>query len=66
MAATYTCDGCGKQAPAIHYPNGSPGWHKPHDWYQRGDKDGVQDACSRKCIEKIAEKSGKTGLVLPL
>ena len=65
MSAKYTCDGCGKEAPAAFFPNGEPGWHKPVSWYQRQDKDGIQDACSRECIEKIAEKSGKTKVVLP-
>lgn len=63
MACEYTCDGCGKKQPAIHYGHGE--WQKPHNWFQRSDRDGPQDACSRECIEKIAEKSGKTKVILP-
>lgn len=66
MSATYKCDGCGKEAPAVYYPNGDLGWHKPNKWFQRSDNDGPQDACSRECIDKIAEKSGKTSVVLPI
>lgn len=65
MAAKFICDGCGKEAPAEYYPHDF-GWHKPRDWFQREDSDGVQDACCRECIKKIAEKSGKTSLVIPL
>ena len=64
MSCKYTCDGCGKEAPAIHYGHG--GWSKPYDWYQRSDEDGPQDACSRECIDRIAATSGKTGVVLPI
>lgn len=63
MACEYICDGCGKRAPA---ENNRLGYFKPHGWYQRGDKDGIQDACSRECIQKIAKKSGKTDLVAPV
>lgn len=63
MAVEYVCDGCGKREPAIHY--GRAEWHKPHNWFQRGDENGPQDACSRECIEKIAKATGKTGVVLP-
>lgn len=63
MGCKYTCDGCGKEEPAIEMPHG---FFKPHDWYQRKDEDGQQVACSRSCIEKIAAKSGKTGLVAPV
>jgi hypothetical protein len=62
MAAKIICDGCGKEEPMV-YANHN--WMKPHLWYQRSDKDGMQDACSRECIKKIAEKSGKTSVVAP-
>ena len=62
MACEFICDGCGKRRPASH--NGRD-WFKPHSWFQRSDKDGPQDACCRECIDKIAQKSGKTGVVLP-
>lgn len=64
MACKYICDGCGKEAEAVHYDR--LGWSKPPSWYQRSDKDGPQDACSRACIDKISEASGKTGVVLPI
>lgn len=63
MACEFICDGCGKRETADH--NGR-NFLKPRDWYQRSDKDGIQVACSRECVEKVAEKSGKTGIVLPV
>lgn len=63
MAVEYTCDGCGKKQMADKMPHG---WFKPRNWYQRMDEDGPQDACSRKCIKTIAEKTNKTSIVLPI
>ena len=65
MAAEFICDGCGKREPAVKQGRD---WHwgKPPKWFQRADEDGIQDACSRVCIEKIAKASGKTRVVLPL
>ena len=62
MTCRYICDGCGKEAVAIANRHD---WLKPHNWFQRSDEDGPQDACSRECIEKIAEQSGKTPCVAP-
>lgn len=64
MAAESICDGCGKRAPMEQGELGT--WHKPRLWFERSDDDGIQTACCRECIEKIAEKSGKTGCVLPV
>lgn len=64
MAAESICDGCGKRAPMEprHF-----GWCKPHNWFERMDKDGtVQTACCRECIDIIAKKTGKTNVVLPI
>ena len=63
MSVEYICDGCGKRAPATH--NGRD-WFKPHLWFQRSDEDGPQDACSRPCIDKVADETGKTPCVLPV
>lgn len=63
MACEFICDGCGKREQGI---SSGANWFKPHDWFQRSDKDGIQTACSRNCIEKISKKTGKTGLVLPV
>jgi hypothetical protein len=63
MGAEIICDGCGKRAP-MDWAHGN--WFKPDLWYQRSDKDGIQTACSRKCIERIAQATGKTGVVLPI
>jgi hypothetical protein len=63
MSAISICDGCGKQEP-MFYANGA--WHKPSDWFQRADADGAQLACSRPCIDKVAEKTGKTSVVIPI
>jgi hypothetical protein len=65
MSCTFTCDNpaCGKQAPGIV---GAHTYIHPHNWFQRSDKDGIQDACSRACIEAIAARTGKTAVVLPL
>lgn len=64
MAAEVICDGCGKRTIMDFGQDGN--WHKPRYWYERSDKDGIQTACSRECIDKIAEKTGKTGIVLPI
>lgn len=64
MAAESICDGCGKRAPMVQGRLGS--WHKPSVWYERSDEDGIQTACSRKCIDLIAEKTGKSSCVLPI
>lgn len=62
MAAEIICDGCGKREP-MESAHGR--WFKPSLWFERSDKDGIQSACSRQCIDAIAEKSGKTNVVLP-
>lgn len=62
MAAEIICDGCGKRVPMEHRGDD---YVKPHLWYQRSDKDGIQVACSRECIRKISEKTGKTSICLP-
>jgi len=63
MACKYICDGCGKEKPADENWNG---YHKPRQWYERSDDDGVQVACSRECIKVAAEKAGVHSLVLPV
>lgn len=63
MAAEWICDGCGKRAPGV--PAGG-NWYKPDSWFERSDDDGIQTACSRPCIDRIAKASGKTGVVLPI
>jgi hypothetical protein len=63
MAAKIICDGCGKEAP-MSSSHGN--WFKPYSWYERSDEDGIQSVCSRECIKKAAEKSGKTDVVLPI
>jgi hypothetical protein len=63
MACKYICDGCGKEMLA---GNNGRDYLKPSSWFQRGDEDGIQDACSRECIDKISKKSGKTSVVLPI
>lgn len=62
---TWRCDGCGELAPG-EFGAGSCASHKPRDWFARKDSDGVQVACSRRCIDTIATKSGKTSVVLPI
>lgn len=64
MAVEFICDGCGKRQRGSESRDGVA--YKPRDWYQRTDDDGTQTACSRECIEIIAEKTGKTKVVLPL
>lgn len=59
---TATCDGCGRQDAARMAKDE---WLKPEGWYQRSDEDGIQIACSRKCIEDVAKKTGKTNAGLP-
>jgi hypothetical protein len=64
MAAESICDGCGKRAAMVAGQDGR--WHKPRPWFERSDNDGIQTACSRECIEKIAKETGKTPCVLPV
>lgn len=64
MAVEFICDGCGKREPGTFNRMGDA--LKPRLWYQRGDDDGTQMACSRECIDKIAEETGKTDVVLPI
>lgn len=65
MAAKWICDGCGKEAPALAEGR-IPKWSKPQLWFSRSDDDGIQDACSRACVDQIASATGKTNLVMPL
>jgi hypothetical protein len=64
MAAEMICDGCGKRAAMTANRHGD--WFKPAGWLQRTDDDGTQVACSRQCVDKVAETSGKTGCIIPL
>lgn len=64
MGMIAVCDGCGKQASA--YANSRGNWFKPDSWFERSDDEGIQTACSRACIDKIAKQSGKTSVVLPI
>ena len=57
------CDGCGLEQDARVGRDGEP--EKPSYWYSREDEDGVQLACSRECISVIAEKTGKSSMVMP-
>lgn len=63
MAAESICDGCGRRSPMTAGADGN--WYKPRSWYERSDDDGIQTACSRECIDAIAEKTKKPGVVLP-
>jgi len=58
----YVCDGCGKRQVAGQV-NGQ--WVKPRDWYERSDDDGIQTACSRECVDVVAQNSNKTSVVIP-
>lgn len=63
----FICDGCGLQADGTFGPMCEA--YKPRDWYARLDAAGdrkVQIACSRRCIDIVAAKSGKTNLVLSI
>lgn len=60
----FICDGCGKREPGYIGAGGSV--FKPSEWYGRQDEDGQQHACCRACVKIIAEKSGKTAVVLPI
>ena len=62
MGCEFICDGCGKRQSGSS--NGH-NWFKPHDWFERSDKDGIQTACSRECIDKISKKTGKTKVIIP-
>lgn len=64
MACEFICDACGKRAPG--FANRMGDWFKPCAWFSRSDEDGTQLACSRECITILAEKTGKTSVVLPI
>ena len=64
MACEFICDGCGLRGKAEEGKDGN--YYKPRSWFQRSDDDGIQIACSRECIEKVAAKTGKTPCVLPV
>ncbi len=64
MGMIAVCDGCGEQSPAV--AGRDHNWHKPSLWFERSDDEGIQTACSRECIKKIAGASGKTSVVLPV
>ena len=64
MSAESICDGCGMRAPMVSSRGGN--WFKPSSWYERTDDEGTQTACSRECIQKTADMSGKTSVVLPV
>lgn len=64
MTCKFVCDGCGKEQPA--YANRFGDWFKPSQWYQRSDDTGTYVTCSRECIDKLAEKTGMSKLVLPV
>lgn len=59
----FRCDGCGKRESGYF---AGYDWHKPEHWFARSDREGAQLACSRACIEGVANASGKTGVVVPL
>jgi hypothetical protein len=61
----YICDGCAKEADAV-FSSEARRLFKPDSWFARADEDGEQHACSRECIKKASEKTGKTDLVLPV
>ena len=63
MAVKFVCDGCGKEGEATYGVTGDA--FKPRAWFQRSDKEGAQHACSRDCVEKVAEATGKTSVVAP-
>ena len=58
MSVTYKCDGCGTTVEQRSS-------FKPSAWFVRGQEGEQQHACSRPCIEKIAEATGSTRVVLP-
>lgn len=65
MSAKFICDGCGKEEPAVPVRGGHE-WGKPWSWFQRTDKnEKPQDACSRECVAKIAEKTGERIPIAP-
>lgn len=74
MSMIAVCDGCGEQAPAACY-HGQ--WFKPASWYERtpldaaGRQQRTVTACSRACIDKIAEIDAAQGkdpmrVILPI
>lgn len=64
MSAYWKCDGCGLVRRGAM--SGDKRWVKPWEWFSRADAEGIQDACSRDCVDAIAAKTGKSRVVLPL
>ncbi len=62
MAIECICDGCGRRTPAIAGAYGR--WHKPAGWFQLAGRGRFLVACSRPCIERVAEKENVTRRVL--
>ena len=63
MACEFICDGCERR---VTVRRSTGGYFPPPSWYSRSDKDGGQEACSRECLKKVAEATGKTDVVLPI
>lgn len=64
MAAEWICDACGKREKATVY-RGAHNFSKPNKWFERSDEKGIQTACSRECIDKLAETTGCSKAILP-
>jgi hypothetical protein len=57
MSVEYTCDACGKKAPAARNCRGHA--IKPRDWYSRIDEEkGERHACSRECAQQLGGPIG--------
>ena len=82
MAAEWICDGCGRRAPGVPNSMGDwrkpRDWFE-RTRYERadgteprfGDRDpgefkGILTACSRPCIDKVAQKTGGHSVVISL
>ena len=66
VGCIYVCGGCGRKERAGWWKqNINRGFVKPADWYERADESGIQIACSRRCIDTIAARTGKPASVFP-
>ena len=67
------CHKCGESFDRLEYTRSE--WMRPlvddgkagggNYWWSRQDREGQQHACSRECIDKIAETMGVTRAVMP-
>ena len=68
MSYKVVCDNCGKEQTTSSnndWVNNPINPETNTQWYSRRNNRNTIHACSRRCLEQYAEKSGSTNVVLP-